>query len=119
MKISRAHKNFAARLRHQTSLEYPERFLGPNWKDVLNFWLYLDTLSREELKIVHNRYCALGWAESLKNLTLNAAKVTIGYEYEDAAWLAPTSFASAYATLELIGSHNLEAFTFLPLFLNL
>jgi hypothetical protein len=52
VKISRSHRRFALCLEDQTALEYPEDFLGPNWKDVLNFWIYLDTLSEEQIKIV-------------------------------------------------------------------
>ena len=117
MKISTTHQKFADQLDDQTALEYPERFLGPNWADVLNFWLYLDTLSDEDLEIVFNRYLALGCVDPLKDLTRNAAKVTIGDEYEYAAFRLTPTYESAYTTSELIGSHNLEAFTFLPLFL--
>jgi len=130
MKISTAHQRFADLLYHQTALEYiartlplgskntPEYFLGPNWKDVLNFWIYLDTLSAEDLWIVFNRYLALGCVDPLKDLTRNAAENTIGEYYTLAAWNATPTVASAHATLELIGSHNLKSLKFLPLFLN-
>ena len=129
MKISTAHQIFADRLKDQTALECPERFLGPNWKDVLNFWIYLDTLSREDFDIVGKRYCALGGVDTLKSLTRKAARDTIGYYYVYAtsAWVvtptltripASVGVTCVYVTLELIGSHNLESLTFLPLFLN-
>jgi hypothetical protein len=53
MKISTTHQRFVDLLNDQTALEYPERFLGPNWKDVLNFWIYLDTLSIKRLKSIN------------------------------------------------------------------
>jgi hypothetical protein len=129
MKISKAHQIFADHLDNQNALEYPEPFLGPNWKDVLNFWLYLDTLSREDFDIVGKRYCALGRVDTLKSLTRKAARDNICYYYvyATAAWVvtptltcipASVGVTCVYATLELIGSHNLETFTFLPLFLN-
>ena len=118
MKISTTHQKFANQLYGQNALEYPERFLGPNWKDVLNFWHYLDTLSYEDLEIVFNRYLALGCVDPLKDLTRNAAKYTIGNDYEYATFRATPTYESAYTTSELIGSHNLESLKFLPLFLN-
>jgi hypothetical protein len=114
MKISTTHQRFADLLNDQTALEYPERFLGPNWKDVLNFWLYLDTLSDEKLVLIEG-YAVL-W--DLKCISMRSAVSTIGNEYASVAWDVPFTIGSSYATLELIGSHNLEAFTFLPLFLN-
>jgi hypothetical protein len=119
MKISKTHQRLADRLNDQTALEYPEHFLGPNWKNVLNFWFYLDTLSYEDLEIVFNRYLALGWVDHLKDLTRNVAKDTIGNDYEYATFRATPTYESAYTTSELIGSHNLESLKFLPLFLNL
>ena len=119
MKISKTHKKFADRLNNQTALEYPERSLGPNWEAVLNFWLYLDTLSVEERRIINWRYLDLDEDSriSAKTSAYEAAKDTIGNECKWAAWEVTPTFASAYATLELIGSHKLESLTFLPLFL--
>jgi hypothetical protein len=119
MKISTTHKKFADRLWDQPVLEYPERFLGPNWKNVLNFWIYLDTLSAEDTDIIHMRYLVLGedaivYAE---NHDWKAARDTIGFTYADATCHITFTFPSIYTTLELIGSHNLEYLTFLPLFL--
>jgi hypothetical protein len=116
MKISNSHQKFADRLKDQTALEYPEYFLGPNWKDVLNFWIYLDTLSREDFQIVVDRYY-MTKAFASWNASLEAAKTTISLRYINAVG---TAWAGVnYATLELIASHNLESLKFLPLFLNL
>jgi hypothetical protein len=65
MKISKSHKYFANRLHrlrqitNQEDLTHPERYLGSNWEAVINFWLYLDTLSEEQFEIVEGRYLAL------------------------------------------------------------
>jgi len=119
MKISTAHQRFADQLDDQTALEYSERFLGPNWKNVLNFWIYLDSLSVEDFDIVTKRYWALDrfYRVSVENNAFKAAKDTNGNDYEWAAWEVTPTFASAYATSELIGSHKLESLNFLPLFL--
>jgi hypothetical protein len=128
IKISKTHQRFAVDLNDQTALEYPERFLGPNWKNVLNFWIYLDTLSVEEQRIVEGRVVSgiedyphstnLWNLKCLTKRAAEAAEATIGKYYARVAWDFSPTIVSAYATLELIGSHNLETFTILPLFLN-
>jgi len=122
VKISTTHQKFADQLGDQTALEYPERFLGPNWKDFLNFWIYLDTLSAEKRKIVSKRYSALADTSviSLTHgshwvLTWNAAQDIIGNE---CVWSAFRVIGSS-VNIELIASHKLESLKFLPLFLNL
>jgi hypothetical protein len=121
MKISKTHQRLANRLNDQTALKYPERFLGPNWKNVLNFWIYLDTLSVEDFGIFVDCYYALDIDAriSARDNAFKAAKDTIGRYYADAACGAAPRIASGYATRELIASHNLESLNLLPLFLNL
>jgi hypothetical protein len=119
IKISKTHQKFAYRLKDQTALEYPERFLGPNWKNVLNFWFYLDTLSVEDFEIVYDRYWDLDDLSAIKNLAWKAVKDTIEYYNANEAWCATAGIATRCATCELIGSHNLKSLNFLPLFLNL
>jgi hypothetical protein len=119
MVISKIHQDLATST-SSAILECPEGFLGPNWKDVLNFWIYLDTLSDGDFRLIGERCWDLDVDAivSASNNVFKAAEATIGNDYADAACeVAPTG-ASAYATLELIGSHNLESFKFLPLFLN-
>jgi hypothetical protein len=116
MKISRSHRRFALCLEDQTALEYPERFLGPNWKDVLNFWIYLDELSVDELYIMYAHYHDLRDVHTLMSLAVKAAEDTIGGVYKTAAWCATTNSIGALVIYELIGSHNLETLAFLPLF---
>jgi hypothetical protein len=56
--ISKIHKRFLESLNNPRVLENPEEFLGPNYKEVLNFWLILDELSEEQLRVVKERYWA-------------------------------------------------------------
>ena len=105
MKISTTHKEFADHLRAQTALEYPERFLGPNWKDVLNFWIFIDTLNEDQWKSIKDAHYSLRLHEC--NLAIDAAWL--------AAWLAAGAggcdaalFTSGYAACEIIGSHILK-----------
>jgi carbohydrate-binding DOMON domain-containing protein len=127
MTYSKTHKRFADRLNNQRALERPEDYLGSNWKDVLNFWWFLDGLSEDQWEIVRQRY----WA--LDDDVWDAAR-------DVAAWVAAAAAAAfwaacydvggvkygcpaGYATYELIGSHILleqqKALTNLSLFLDL
>ena len=121
MKISTTYQRFADFLDNLTNLEYPERFLGPNWKNVLNFWIYLDTLNDDERILINDRFLVLEYFTRLdaqKSVEI-AAYGIIPLRYVYAAFDAPIGLAAGNATYELIGSHKLDTFTFLPLFLNL
>ena len=126
MKISTIHQKFADYLEKPEALQHPENFLGPNYFAVINFWMFLDTLSKEQLKTVNGRYDAAWWH------TRNAAKYAAWYDVAlsatrpadwttawEAAWDAAGS-AAAYATLETIGSHILieqgRSLFFVPMF---
>jgi hypothetical protein len=130
MKISKIHQDFAINLRvflsvsKQDVLDHPENFLGPNWEAVINFWLYLDTLNKKQLKVVKERYLDLSYRESL----IDAANTTTHASYYagDSAYYSvfPNAVVHAkYATLELIGLEKLlvqgHQPLFFPLFLNL
>jgi hypothetical protein len=55
MKISKSHDYFA-RQHEFESIENPERFLGPNYLALLNFWQYLDTLDKQQWLNVIEKY---------------------------------------------------------------
>ena len=127
MKISTIHQKFADYLEKPEALQHPENFLGPNWLTVINFWLFLDTLSKEQLKTVTDCYDAAWWH------TRNAARYAAWYDVAlsaarpadwttagEAAWGAAFGEAAAWATLEIIGSHILieqgKSLFFLPMF---
>jgi hypothetical protein len=128
MTYSKTHQRFADRLNNQRALEYPEDYLGPNWKDVLNFWWFLDGLSEDQCEIVRQRYRALDddvW-DAARVVAWRADGGAARFAARDAARDAARCAARAAAgltTLELIGSHRLleqgNSLTFLPLFLNL
>jgi hypothetical protein len=120
MTYSKTHKRFADRPNNQRALEHPEEFLGVNYKDVLNFWWYLECLSEEQRKIVWERYQALGY--EVRDAAWNAAQGA-AYDAVQNSVAYAAEYAAAYATYELIGSHRLleqgKSLTFLPLFLDL
>ena len=123
MSYSKIHQLFAMPTINRRALEHPEEFLGPNWKDVLNFWLYYETLSREQLEGAGERWLSLAEADkvSARNLAALAADDTITIANE--VFMAAPGLAGGNATRELIGSHKIleqgKPLTFVPLFLNL
>jgi hypothetical protein len=137
MKISTTHQEFAEVLENQRALDHPEEFLGPNWKDVLNFWLFIDTLTQEQWNSIRNAYYSLSRDELLGSqlAASDAARDDVWYDAWYAANAAVTvamavagnsaryaGYASGYATQELIGSHILQeqgkSLVFLQMFLN-
>ena len=129
MKISKTHQRFANRLNVQRPiqrvLQNPEEFLGHNWKEVLNFWLYLDTLSDEQLNMAHKRYRALGWVnlDNAEELAYDAALATLSMDMSYYVARSSPCDASGYASRELIGAHKIlengQTLTNVPIFLNL
>jgi hypothetical protein len=126
MKISKTHQRFADWLNNQRALDCPEEFFGPNWKEVLNFWFFIDTLSSEQFEIAQDRFWNLDDADidSARNLAANAATDTImcrSITY--VAFMAAPRLAGGNATRELIGAHKIlekgKPLTFVPLFLEL
>ena len=131
MKISKVHKRFSERLQDPRVLTNPEEFLGPNYKAVLNFWLILDDLSEEQLKLIEGfseDFCNKPYSEWLKVIdeALKASYQTIGYKYTNQAiFVAGVCFDTSFTsevTLELIGMHLLldqnKPLTIFPMFLN-
>ena len=130
-RISKTHQRFSDRLRNPRVLTNPEDFLGENYEAVLNFWLILDELSKEKLKVVKERYSTLfyenrsEWRKA-RDLAWETAKEVLGecYAY-NACWAAfgvTYSRATYHATLELIGMHKIledhqQPLTFFQMFL--
>jgi hypothetical protein len=110
MKISKTHQKFANLLSIQRALSHPDEFLGPNWRDVLNFWIYLDTLSVKQILILSDLYwnlqpehvvaLDLAWDAALED-------ETVGEIISNCAFKASLIYFSGYATLELIGAHKI------------
>jgi hypothetical protein len=107
-------------------LTTPEEFLGENFEAVLNFWLILDDLSKEQLSVVNERYDDFynenysDWLKAI-NLAYAASEEVVGehyiYEAECAAFAVTKSWAAYWATIEVIG--GVENPIFLKMFDNL
>jgi hypothetical protein len=123
MKISKIHQRFSDLLKEPRALTNPEDFLGPNWEDVINFWLYVDGLSYAEKQKMGERFWALDGdvITAATASAVGAAEEVVDYGVSGATWDAPGS-VFAYATYELIGYHKIieqgKSPTFLPLCVN-
>jgi hypothetical protein len=129
MKISKTLKYFASHLYPviAASLTRPQNYLGDNWEAVINFWLYLDTLSVEQLKVIEGRYLAFFndnkvWSDKDRNEVWNAATGTTKYAYRaglavNYCLLGVTFEKSAayWVTHELIGLKDLEMQGYTPM----
>ncbi len=114
MTYSKTHQRFSERLKNPDVLTNPEKYLGLNYQDVLNFWIYLDTLSKQDKEKMNDRYQTLDF--NVRNSAWNAARVAaekvIGWGFRNAAWCAVwdvTGLRVVFvdATLELIAHHKL------------
>jgi hypothetical protein len=122
MNYSERHKRFVSNLNcyhninQQDVLDHPENYLGPNYKELLNYWFYRDSLSSEQWNVYWDRVYSLdietrtkadSTAEELAEEVIDPRFVEYLYTKE----------------LELISSHlYIERgipFTFLPLIFDL
>ncbi len=122
MNYSKRHKIFAYDLNvyhninKQDVLENPEKYLGPNYKEVLNFWFYWDSLSYEQNSVISQR------CHNINSQTFSKAlKIAkeLALEVIDPRFVKDLYFEE----LELVAAHlYLERnipFTFLPLIFDL
>jgi hypothetical protein len=113
MKISKIHQRFSERLNKPEALTNPGKYFGPNWEDVLNFWIYVDGLSNLEKKEIVERYYSLDSKvrNSVWFAARDAAEEVVGEDFRYAAWLAACDVTGWWvfgdATSELIVHHKL------------
>ncbi len=113
MELSSTHRSFINR-------GYSLETLGPNCNTVLNFWLYLDSLTESQKNIVvaHN---SLTYDEEYKVEKLIHSVVGV-IVWTDILFSIPLNFPKEafYASCELIGMQDIlnmgEELTYLPMF---
>jgi hypothetical protein len=116
MTYSKIHKRFSERLKNPDVLKNPEKYLGPNYQDILNFWIYLDNLSEQEREEIGQRYWALDSKvrDTAMNAAWDAADEVVGEKFKSAAWLAAYDVTEwrvfGNATEELIGYQTNKTF---------
>jgi hypothetical protein len=125
MKISKTHQALFKELKDKKVITDPQDYLGPNWKDVLNFWFYLDTLREDDKKVTNNRYYAL--EDDVRGLAFDisqaASEEIVGLENCVFSCYVTQSTTKcwifSYATYELIAQHKIleqgKSLVFLPL----
>jgi hypothetical protein len=113
MTHSKIHQKFSEHLNNPDVLKNPAKYLGPNWEDVLNFWIYVDTLSEQEKEEMRQRYWALD--DDVRYCAMiaayDAAEEVVCWEFINEAFYAALSVTKcgvfSYATRELIVHHKL------------
>ena len=118
MKFSKTHQDFSNYIKNPEALTHPEKFLGPNWEKVINFWLYIDDLSWHEKKVMGDSYWDIdfglrdsAWSASLHAAIWPSAGEVVGWDVLNASYA--TTFGVtirtvfARAIVELIASHKL------------
>jgi hypothetical protein len=119
MKITKTLQCLSKYLKNPEVLTNPEPFLGPNWETVLRFWLYWESLTREQRIELIRRYGTidLDTRSRAYDLASNAATEVIGEDNRHAVFMVapiPTTI-----TVELISMHLLfergYQLTFVPL----
>jgi hypothetical protein len=125
MKISKIHQRFSDLLKEPRALTNPEDYLGPNWEDVINFWLYVDGLNVEEMNNMNALYLSLSedvqvsawraaWASAKEVVGEKVTIAACGASYDKTYYMF-----FGYATYELIAQHKLleqgKTLVFLPL----
>ena len=130
--ISKIHKRFSERLENPSRvLTNPEEFLGQNYKAVLNFWLILDDLTKEQSITINSRDKDFydnqfsEWNKAVDE-AYKASDETIGRKFAISAACAALGvyqWVSLDATRELIGMHLIleqnKPLTFFQMFLDL
>jgi hypothetical protein len=125
MTYSKIHQKFSKILKNPAALINPEKYLGPNWEDVLNFWIYIETLSDKEKEEMRQRYWTLDEEVRISAIiaACDAAEEVVGEDFRYAALCIAYDVTGkgvfGFATYELIAHHKLieqyKTPTFLPL----
>ena len=76
---SKTHHNFAVITCNLEVLDNPEKYLGPNYASVLNFWWYLETLTSEQLKELEFKYNWNGQHDERSMTLRNYSENVCGY----------------------------------------
>jgi hypothetical protein len=113
MTYSKIHQAFSKHLKNPDVLKNPAKYLGPNYQDVLNFWIYVDSLNDEEKSEMWRRYWSLNCDVRVFAIDTarDAADEVVGCGFRLAVFSAARDVIGwrvfGWATYELIGSHKL------------
>lgn len=77
MNYSTTHKTFSEILNEPEVLTDPCKFLGPNWRKVLEFWSYLDTLSFQDIAKINNSLTMSWWRKFFRFVKITITTSTL------------------------------------------
>jgi hypothetical protein len=110
--ISRRHELFSRMIGNPEVLSQPEKYFGPNYKTLLNFWIYWGSLTRIQEDTYFRKHFP---ADSFASVKHHSREITDVMNITD--------YGFYYIERERIGAHNIidsgECLTFLPLLENL
>jgi hypothetical protein len=100
----------------QDVLDYPQNYFGPNYKELLNFWFYWDSLSEEQCNAYwrrHNNIDVL-FRNKANEISKKLASEVIDGRFVEFLYYGQREIIAAHLYLE----RNIP-FTFLPLIFDL
>jgi hypothetical protein len=115
--------NYFHNINKQDVLDHPEKYLGPNYKEVLNFWFYRESLSVKQWKVYWDKW-KVYW-DRLYSLDIETRTKANSTAIELAKEVIDSRFVDYIEALELelIASHLFIErgipFIFLPLIFDL
>jgi hypothetical protein len=130
MNYSNSHQHLASTPDTYNAYDYPEKYLGPNYASVLNFWWHLETLTKEQLLELEGKYKLKNTQYNNRyNALLDYAELFLGWRKRSYAVHASRSHVRgiigqfpnipAPVTLELMAMHTIldrgEDLIFVPL----
>ena len=96
----------------KTQIQFEEKYsveeLGPNWQTVLNFWLFLDNLSEEQIGAVESRNGKMRYTKRqiVDGLTIKSVNKVIPESVR--RWSIVSLWgASLFATYEIIATQEI------------
>jgi hypothetical protein len=82
MKISKTHYQLLDITQDNEALTNPQKYLGPNYQEVLRFWNHLDKMSVSQLIDVGEKFSnidSLNWAKISNNTYKSCANLNIDF----------------------------------------
>jgi hypothetical protein len=105
---SERHEQFSRMIGNPEVLSQPEKFLGPNYKTLLNFWIYWQSLTRKQKDVYFSKHFP---ADSFARIQSHFNVMNI------------PDYGFYYIEREIMAAHIIidsgECLTFLPILENL
>jgi hypothetical protein len=114
--ISTRHKLISVRLGEEDALTDPGKYFGPNYKILLNFWIYLESLSYSQKSINVDRENDIAYAiwRLAKIIAEDLAVVVVGEQTRNSLSLYDCEIIAAHLLIDLD-----KPLAFIPLLENL